>query len=419
MAGVGHHGAVVHAQGRRRIVDLAFKLRLKPLAQAQIGADAAGDDQMAQVLRRQRSAALDEQGIHRGFLESPGDVRPVLFAKRGMGADAVQGEGLEAAEAEVQARPVRHGPRKAEAVGVAMRGAGRNLRTARIAQPQHLGGLVKGFANGVVQGLAKHFVAPDALHLDQLGVAAGDQQGNEGQRRRLSLQQRGQQMRLHVMHRNGGNAQAPGQSAPKRRPNQQGAVQPGTSGVGNAVQVAKRRAALLQGGFHQGRDFAYVVPRGQLRHHAAEGRVPLHLAVQQIGQQAPLRFVEGYAGFIAGGFDSKHKHERSALRGQAMFQPCGDAGILRHGAFTLQSPPLFSSQVGSNMPHVRVRENEPFDVALRRFKRSCEKAGILSEVRRREFYEKPTSVRKRKAAAAVKRHHKKLQREARRFERIH
>ncbi len=70
-----------------------------------------------------------------------------------------------------------------------------------------------------------------------------------------------------------------------------------------------------------------------------------------------------------------------------------------------------------SMPHVRVRENEPFDIALRRFKRSCEKAGVLSEVRRREFYEKPTSVRKRKAAAAVKRHIKKLQRESRRFER--
>ena len=53
------------------------------------------------------------------------------------------------------------------------------------------------------------------------------------------------------------------------------------------------------------------------------------------------------------------------------------------------------------MPHVRVKENEPFDIALRRFKRSCEKAGVLSEVRRREFYEKPTAVRKRKAAAAV------------------
>jgi len=63
------------------------------------------------------------------------------------------------------------------------------------------------------------------------------------------------------------------------------------------------------------------------------------------------------------------------------------------------------------MPSVKVRENEPFDVALRRFKRSCEKAGVLAEVRRREYYEKPTAMRKRKAAAAVKRHMKKLQRE--------
>ena len=69
------------------------------------------------------------------------------------------------------------------------------------------------------------------------------------------------------------------------------------------------------------------------------------------------------------------------------------------------------------MPHVRVKENEPFDIALRRFKRSCEKAGVLSEVRRREFYEKPTAMRKRKAAAAVKRHIKNLQRESRKFER--
>jgi small subunit ribosomal protein S21 len=63
------------------------------------------------------------------------------------------------------------------------------------------------------------------------------------------------------------------------------------------------------------------------------------------------------------------------------------------------------------MPSVRVKENEPFDVALRRFKRSCEKAGVLSEVRRREFYEKPTQVRKRKQAAAVKRQMKKSSRD--------
>ena len=71
------------------------------------------------------------------------------------------------------------------------------------------------------------------------------------------------------------------------------------------------------------------------------------------------------------------------------------------------------------MPTVKVRENDPFDVALRRFTRSCEKAGILAEVRRREYYEKPTSVRKRKAAAAVKRHAKKVQREARKMEKMY
>jgi small subunit ribosomal protein S21 len=66
---------------------------------------------------------------------------------------------------------------------------------------------------------------------------------------------------------------------------------------------------------------------------------------------------------------------------------------------------------GFYMPAVRVKENEPFDIALRRFKRSCEKAGVLAEIRRREFYEKPTSVRKRKKAAAVKRSLKKVSRE--------
>jgi small subunit ribosomal protein S21 len=71
------------------------------------------------------------------------------------------------------------------------------------------------------------------------------------------------------------------------------------------------------------------------------------------------------------------------------------------------------------MPAVKLKENEPFDIALRRFKRSCEKAGVLAEVRRREFYEKPTTVRKRKSAAAVKRHAKKVQRESKKFVRLY
>lgn len=71
------------------------------------------------------------------------------------------------------------------------------------------------------------------------------------------------------------------------------------------------------------------------------------------------------------------------------------------------------------MPTVRVKENEPFDVALRRFKRACEKAGVLTETRRRQHYEKPTSVRKRKQAAAVKRHLKRLSKDAARRRRLY
>ncbi|MEO1750799.1 MAG: 30S ribosomal protein S21 [Halothiobacillaceae bacterium] len=71
------------------------------------------------------------------------------------------------------------------------------------------------------------------------------------------------------------------------------------------------------------------------------------------------------------------------------------------------------------MPSVRVKENEPFEVAVRRFKRTCEKAGIISELRAREFYEKPTTERKRKLAAAVKRNQKRLAKEAARRTRLY
>ncbi len=60
------------------------------------------------------------------------------------------------------------------------------------------------------------------------------------------------------------------------------------------------------------------------------------------------------------------------------------------------------------MTTIKVKENEPFEVAMRRFKRSIEKTGILTELRAREFYEKPTAERKRKLAAAVKRNYKRL-----------
>ena len=55
------------------------------------------------------------------------------------------------------------------------------------------------------------------------------------------------------------------------------------------------------------------------------------------------------------------------------------------------------------MPSIIIKDTEHFDIGLRKFKRACEKAAIVPEIRAREFYEKPTEKRKRLMAAAVKR----------------
>ena len=55
------------------------------------------------------------------------------------------------------------------------------------------------------------------------------------------------------------------------------------------------------------------------------------------------------------------------------------------------------------MSEIKIKENESLDNALRRFKRSCAKSGVLSELRKREHYEKPSVKRKKKSEAARKR----------------
>ena len=55
------------------------------------------------------------------------------------------------------------------------------------------------------------------------------------------------------------------------------------------------------------------------------------------------------------------------------------------------------------MAEIRLKENETLDSALRRFKRQCAKSGVLSEIRKREHYEKPSVKKKKKSEAARKR----------------
>jgi len=63
------------------------------------------------------------------------------------------------------------------------------------------------------------------------------------------------------------------------------------------------------------------------------------------------------------------------------------------------------------MPLIKVREDESLENALKRFKRKCEKSGILSEIKKRQHYEKPSVRKKRKALAARKKLLKRLAQE--------
>ena len=108
--------------------------------------------------------------------------------------------GLEPGKTEIQTRTVGHGTGKAKALRIARFGEGGDLGTAGVAQAEHLGGLVKGLASGVVYRLAEQTVASQPLHFDQLCMTTRDEQGNEGEVRGRRLQHGSHEVALHVVN---------------------------------------------------------------------------------------------------------------------------------------------------------------------------------------------------------------------------
>ena len=151
-----------------------------------------------------------------------------------------------------------------------------------------------------------------------------------------------------------------------------------------------------------------MVAGGQLRYHATVLGMQTNLAVERIAQQTAVTGIDSHAGFITGGLDSQYNHGLYGNRRSLLHKEILPFYV---DVYRMRSPINVAVLAGICMPNVRVKDNEPFEIAIRRFKRACEKAGILAEVRRREFYEKPTQERKRKMAAAVKRTQKKVSRE--------
>ena len=295
----------------------------------------------------------------------------------------------------------------------------------------------------------EQLVAPETAHLHQHRVTARDEQRDEGEGRRRRLQHRRQQMPFHVMDGDGRHGQRVGQAAGERATHEQCADEARTGRVGNAVDCLQSCRRLPQHLRDERHHLADVIARGQLRHHPAILDVHVHLAVQGVREQATLAIAQRDPRLVTGRFDSQYQHaaptgctgcgapadcppvNHALASGRSIASRGAPGGEECPGLCIRLGPPLEFAvpsddrialrweEIESGMPSVRIRENEHFDAALRRFKRSCEKAGILTELRRREFYEKPTQERKRKKAAAVKRHAKRIAREASRGKRLY
>gem|GEM_PF-11270 len=195
-------------------------------------------------------------------------------------------------------------------------------------------------------------------------------------------------MAFQVMNAERGNVERVRQAMGKRSADEERTGQARPFGVADALQVAELPARRVEYPAGKRRQAADVVAGGELGHHPAIGLVHRHLRMQRMRQQPPGRAViQGDARLVARSLDAEDQHVSILIYNSAPFESGSSSGV---------------------MPTVRVKENEPFEVAMRRFKRTVEKTGLLTELRAREYYEKPTAERKRKLAAAVKRHHKRL-----------
>ncbi len=222
----------------------------------------------------------------------------------------MQHGGLEPRKTEFEAGPVEHGSRKDERAGATVRRDPCQLGAARIRQTEQLRGLVERLPGRIVAGLTQHPVGADALHLDQHRVATGDQQRHMRKRRRVALQQRGQQMTLQVMHPERRHPPGKGQRARQGRAGEQGPDQARPGGIGNAGQFLRRRGGSGQHFAQQRQQSLDMVAGGQFGHHPAIDPVQLDLAEYRVREQAALAVEHGRSAFVTGGFEGKNFHGR-------------------------------------------------------------------------------------------------------------
>lgn len=217
--------------------------------------------------------------------------------------------GFESRKTEIQTGHLRLF--EAEAFGIAFAGKAVDLGTTRIGQSEHFGAFVEGLSSGIVQGLAKHFHVPGAGDPNELGMPAADGQAEEGEGGKGRLDEMGQDVGLHVVHPNQGNAPAKGQALGEAHAHQQAAKQSGALGDRNGIDggfalqgAFAGHAGIFQDRVDERKDMALMGSGGQFRHHAPVALVDL-LACLTLRNDA-LAIPEGGGCIVAGAFDAQN-----------------------------------------------------------------------------------------------------------------
>ncbi len=297
--GPGDHRAIVGAQRHRRR-DKGKAGRLPPAPQ---GDRAAAD--WRRPRRRRRGSCLRDSGGETRRARSRCDrpacrrsparwPRPDRRFARGPSGPAsaidLAHRRLQPGEREIAALAPFERPRQREPAGIAIARRVLDRRPAGIAEPQQLGGLVEGFAGGIVAAGAELAIAADPGADQQLGVAAGNQQQQIG-KPDIVREPGGERMRFEMVDREERLLRGPGDALCRHRSDDQPADQPGTGGRRHAIELFDARLGFGERAPDQPCDMVEMRPRGDLRHDAAIGRMLGQLGVDQIGPDQRARAV--------------------------------------------------------------------------------------------------------------------------------
>ena len=149
-------------------------------------------------------------------------------------------------------------------------------------------------------------------------MTAGNEQREVWERRWLGFEQRGEQVPLQMVHSNRRHPPRIRETACEGGTGEQRPDQPGSGGIGDAVQLARVRGGSLQRTLHQWQETPHVVTRGELGHDTAKRAVQLDLA-EQLVRQEPRACIEHRSGtFVARGFQGEDAHKKIVVQKTAV-----------------------------------------------------------------------------------------------------